>query len=63
MFSDADADFVRVIEDVIDALIHNNVIKLTDLPPAAQKKLLLRKGIRNKLGGALDLLGNDDLIL
>jgi len=29
----------------------------------AQKKLMKRKGVRNKLGGALDLLGGDDLIL
>jgi len=63
VFSDMDADFVRVIEDVIDTLIKNNVIRLTDLPAVAQKKLMMRKGARNKLGGALDLLGGDDGIL
>ena len=56
-------DRSRVIEDVIDTLIKNNVIRLTDLPVVAQKKLMKRKGVRNKLGGALDLLGGDDLIL
>ena len=62
-FTEMDADFVRVIEDVIDTLIKNNVIRLTALPVVAQKKLMKRKGVRNKLGGALDLLGGDDLIL
>lgn len=63
VLGDSDADFVRVIEDVIDTLIQNNVIRLTDLPPAAQKKLMTRKGIRNALGGALNLLGNDEMII
>lgn len=62
-FGDADADFVRVIEDVIDTLIQNNVIRLTDLPAAAQKKLMERKGMRNKMQGALNLFGDDDVIL
>jgi len=62
-FGDADADFVRVIEDVIDTLIQNNVIMLTDLPVAAQKKLMERKGMRNKMQGALNLFGDDDVIL
>lgn len=62
-FNALDADFVRVIEDVIDTLIQNKVIKLTDLPEAAQKKLNARKGVRNKLAGALNLLGDDSMIL
>lgn len=62
-FTEMDAGFVRVIEDVIDTLINNHVIRLTDLPAIAQKKLMKRKGARNKLGGALDLLGGDDPIL
>jgi len=36
-FDDADADFVRVLEDLIDTLIMKNVIRHTDLPAAAQK--------------------------
>ncbi len=57
-----DIDFVRVIEDVIDTLITTHVIRLTDLPTAAQHKLIMRKGLRNQLHGSLDLLGNDDSI-
>lgn len=57
-----DADFVRVIEDVIDTLIRTNVIRLTDLPEAAQHKLLSRKSLRGRRQGSLDLIGNDDSI-
>jgi hypothetical protein len=62
-FNAADADFVRVLEDLIDTLILKNVIQHTDLPPAAQRKILMRKGLRNRLHGALNLLGGDDRIL
>lgn len=62
-FDTIDADFVRVIEDVIDTLIKTQVIRLTDLPEAAQRKLNQRKGMRSRLHGALDLLGRDDGIL
>ena len=62
-FDAADADFVRVLEDLIDTLILKNVIHHTDLPVAAQKKLLVRKGLRTRIHCALNLLGNDDRIL
>ena len=62
-FSTADAEFVRVIEDLIDTLIMKNIIRHTDLPAAAQKKLILRKGLRNRVQGALNLLGSDERIL
>ncbi|GAB3242549.1 hypothetical protein [Chitinimonas naiadis] len=62
-FDHLDAEFVRVIEDVIDTLIKNNVIKLTDLPAPAQRKLMARKGMRNKLQEALNLLGDDRMII
>ena len=62
-FNAADADFVRVLEDLIDTLILKNVIHHTDLPVAAQKKLMVRKGLRNRIHGALNLLGSDDRIL
>jgi hypothetical protein len=44
-----DADFVRVIEDVIDALIVKNVINITDLPGEAQIKLLNRRSFRERV--------------
>jgi len=63
IFDVADAEFVRVIEDLIDILIAKSVIRLTDLPEPAQKKLMMRKGLRNRMQGALDLLEDDDEIL
>ena len=48
-FDRLDADFVRVIEDVIDALIVKNVINITDLPGEAQAKLFARKSFRERV--------------
>lgn len=62
-FSEIDADFIRVIEDVVDTLIAKNVIRLTDLPIAAQKKMTHRQNKRSQIVGALNLLGTDNEIL
>jgi hypothetical protein len=48
-FSRLDADFVRVIEDVIDTLIVKNVLNITDLPEQAQAKLFARKSFRERV--------------
>ncbi|MFT3664333.1 hypothetical protein [Piscinibacter sp.] len=48
-FDRLDADFVRVIEDVIDTLIVKNVINITDLPEQAQAKLFARKSFRERV--------------
>ena len=47
-FGRLDADFVRVIEDVVDTLIARHVINITDLPDQAQAKLLARKSYRER---------------
>lgn len=62
-FQEVDADFVRVLEDLIDTLIQKNVLHHTDLPPEAQRKLVSRKGMRSRLKGALNILSDDDGIL
>jgi hypothetical protein len=48
-FDRLDADFVRVIEDVIDTLIVKNVFNITDLPEQAQAKLFARKSFRERI--------------
>ncbi|RZI84745.1 MAG: hypothetical protein EOP38_07785 [Rubrivivax sp.] len=48
-FASLDADLVRVLEDLIDALIERNVLMVTDLPVQAQQKLFNRKTFRNQL--------------
>jgi len=59
-FSKLDLEFVRVLEDLIDALIANGSLRLTDLPPHAQRKLTERKRHRAKLSEHLDLLSDED---
>lgn len=61
-FNGLDASFIRVMEDLIDVLIEKGVLRLTDLPSDAQRKLLARKDMRRKLKGALDLLGDRGVI-
>lgn len=61
-FGRLDADFIRVLEDLIDVLIQRKVINLTDLPEDARRKLYSRKGHRHASPlSALGLLGEDDL--
>lgn len=61
-FDRLDADFIRVLEDVIDALTSRNVINITDLPDSAQTKLFARKSFRERRPkNALDLFQSGDL--
>jgi hypothetical protein len=48
-FDRLDADFVRVLEDVIDTLITKNILNITDLPEQAQAKLFARKSFRERV--------------
>ena len=60
-FSRLDAEFVRVLEDVIDALTTRNVINITDLPETAQAKLFARKSFRDRrTNNALHLFKSTD---
>ncbi|QLG87257.1 hypothetical protein HQ393_02765 [Chitinibacter bivalviorum] len=54
--SHSDIVLIRVIEDLVDVLIQKNLLRLTDLPVAAQEKLLSRKTLRKRLSNSLDLL-------
>lgn len=57
-FERLDADFVRVIEDVIDTLIVKNIINITELPEQAQAKLFARKSFRERISrSSLRLFG------
>jgi hypothetical protein len=61
-FNRLDADFIRVLEDVIDALTSRNLINITDLPDIAQTKLFARKSFRERRPkNALDLFQAGDL--
>lgn len=57
-YTELDADFVRVLEDLVDTLVSRNVINLTDLPLRARDKLYQRKGHRRETSlSKLNLLG------
>ncbi|MFZ2391813.1 MAG: hypothetical protein WAW68_05145 [Rhodoferax sp.] len=58
--SQTDTSLVRVLEDLIDVLITRGVIQFTDLPEAAQAKLLERRETRASLNNRLQLLPADD---
>ena len=47
-YAQLDADSVRVLEDLIDTLVERGVLRITDLPPAAQAKLFARKELRER---------------
>lgn len=55
----SDADLVRVVEDLTNLLIEKGVIRFTELPGAAQRKLLDRRQLRRD-HKALDLIGAAD---
>lgn len=54
-----DTELVRVLEDVIDLLTQKGLIQFTDLPKAAQLKLLNRQTLRQNYR-SLNLLDDED---
>jgi hypothetical protein len=59
---DSDLAMSRVVEDLVDLLIEKGVIRFTDLPEAAQKKLLARTEARTDLAGHSPLVGGEDVL-
>jgi hypothetical protein len=57
--AETDQSFVRVLEDLIELLIARNVIRFTDLPSAAQAKMMQRQQMREALRPHVDLLDYD----
>jgi hypothetical protein len=60
--SESDLNVVRVLDDLINLLIEKNTIRFTDLPEAAQRKLMERRGLRER-GAHLGLLKDDQPLL
>ncbi|KRW59418.1 hypothetical protein [Pseudomonas sp. TTU2014-080ASC] len=56
----SDLDMIRVLEDLIDVLIRKGVVSITDLPEAAQSKLIGRSKARDVLGGLNRLINEED---
>ncbi|MNL40461.1 hypothetical protein D3C87_1628100 [compost metagenome] len=51
---------IRVLDDLIQVLTQKGVIRVTDLPPAAQAKLMDRTQAREALGGLSHLIDEDE---
>ena len=58
-FQEADYAFIRVLEDVVELLIDKGVFMFTELPEAAQEKMNMRRGLRDRLSVKLDLIEED----
>lgn len=56
----SDLDMIRVLDDLIQVLTSKGVIRVTDLPPAAQAKLIDRSQAREALGGLSHLIDDDE---
>jgi hypothetical protein len=54
-----DLGLIRVVEDLIETLMDKNVLRFTDLPEAAQHKLMQRRSLRRSMN-TLSLLGGAD---
>ncbi|MCE8018868.1 tryptophan synthase subunit beta like protein [Halomonas sp. MCCC 1A11036] len=57
----SDLEFVRVLEDVIELLMDRGAISFTDLPSAAQEKLMARQSLRQR-ANCVELLDDDSVI-
>lgn len=55
----SDLSFVRVLEDLIGVLLDKGVLMLTDLPEAAQQKVLQRKEIRDYISRLSGLVAEE----
>lgn len=56
----SDLDMIRVLDDLIQVLTDKGVIRVTDLPPAAQAKLMDRSHAREALGGLSQLIDEEE---
>ena len=57
----SDLDMIRVLDDLVQVLMNKGVLRITDLPPAAQSKLLSRTQARVALGGLSRLIDDDEV--
>jgi hypothetical protein len=56
----SDFEMIRVLDDLIQVLTQKGVIRVTDLPPAAQAKLMDRTQAREALGGLSQLIDDEE---
>ncbi|GAA0788409.1 hypothetical protein [Marinobacterium sediminicola] len=59
---ESDLSTIRILEDLIDTLIDRQIIRFTDLPAAAQRKLLSRKVARSLANPDSEDPGSSDYV-
>ena len=59
----SDTGMARLVEDLIDVLINNGVIKFTDLPPAAGAKYLERLSTRERMHAVKSIIVDEGDII
>lgn len=55
-----DLEMVRIIEDLVQLLTKNGIIRFTDLPLPAQNKLIAKQSLRHQLSNEDHFLHFDD---
>jgi hypothetical protein len=58
----SDLALIRVVEDVIDLLIDQSMMRFTDLPVAVQEKLMQRRSLRQGMN-SLRLMGEGNDVI
>lgn len=61
-FRESDLQMARVVEDLITMLIDKNIIRFTDFPEAAQKRLNDRQSMRKRTQLSKLVDDSDDII-
>ena len=62
LLAEADKKMIRVLDDLIEVLVRNNIIMLTDLPEEAREKLGTRKDVRRRMQEVGTNLTVDDIL-
>lgn len=57
--AESDQALIRVLDDLVNVMVEKNLMRFTDLPEAAQQKLMERRSLRQSLN-ALNLFGEDE---
>lgn len=61
-FRESDIQLARVLEDLISLLIERDLLRFTDFPDAAQKRLIARQNMRKK-NRMSDIIDEDDNLI
>ena len=58
----SDQETIRILEDLINLLVKKNIFQFTELPHDAQRKLIHRRLLRDKISGKSILLEDEDIL-